>query len=170
MTNVTEQAWHAVYSTINYCLPGWFKKNPNALTALEKAVLAIIYLNERANFQQKVKPWLDECFGPEVAGDREERNHRFLEESLELVQSCGITCSEAHRLVDYVFGRQVGEKSQEVGGVMVTLAGLCLANGMNMHACGMDELDRVKKPEVIEKIRMKQATKPGFNSPLPGKS
>ena len=30
-------------------------------------------------FQARVQPWLMECFGPIVASDREERNHRFLE-------------------------------------------------------------------------------------------
>jgi hypothetical protein len=29
------------------------------------------------------------CFGPEISADRVERNHRFLEEALELVQACG---------------------------------------------------------------------------------
>ncbi len=104
------------------------------------------------------------CFGPEIAGDKEERNHRFLEESLELVQSCGATASECHQLVDYVYGRPIGEPNQEVGGVMVTLAALCLAQQLNMHEAGETELARIwtKVPE----IRAKQATKPKY-SPLP---
>lgn len=68
------------------------------------------------SFQSRVQPWLMECFGPMIAGDREERNHRFLEEALELVQACGCTASEAHQLVDYVFGRPVGEPTQEAEG------------------------------------------------------
>lgn len=84
-------------------------------------------------FQDRVQPWMIACFGTEIAGDTVERNHRFLEEALELVQACGCTQSEAHQLVDYVFGRPVGEKPQEVGGVMVTLAALCLAQSLDMH-------------------------------------
>lgn len=102
-----------------------------------------------------------------IAGDREERNHRFLEEALELVQACDCTADEAHKLVDYVYGREVGDPPQEVGGVMVTLAALCLANEMDMHKCGEIELNRITQPEMVEKIREKQKRKPSM-SPLPG--
>lgn len=117
-------------------------------------------------FQQRVQPWLLECFGAEIAADRVERNHRFLEESLELVQALGCTASEAHQLVDYVFGRPVGDPPQEVGGVMVTLAALCLANSLDMHDAGEVELGRISAPELVAKIRAKQAAKPK-HSPLP---
>ncbi len=115
-------------------------------------------------FQQRVQPWMMACFGAEISADRIERNHRFLEEALELVQSCGCTASEAHQLVDYVFGRPVGDKQQEVGGVMVTLAALCLAQGLDMHAAGDAELARIWTK--VEAIRAKQAAKPK-HSPLP---
>lgn len=115
-------------------------------------------------FQGRVHPWMQACFGPEIAADGKERNHRFLEEAIELVQSTGCTRSEAHQLVDYVFNRPVGEKHQEVGGVMVTLAALCLANGLDMHLCGEIELARIWT--MVEKIRAKQAAKPK-HSPLP---
>jgi hypothetical protein len=115
-------------------------------------------------FQYRVLPWLIECFGPVIADDAAERNHRFLEESLELVQSCGCTASEAHQLVDYVFGRPVGEKKQESGGVSVTHAALCLANDIDMHAAAEVELARIWTK--VEQIRAKQAAKPK-HSPLP---
>lgn len=118
----------------------------------------------RDSFQQRVQPWLMACFGEIIAGDRAERNHRFLEEALELVQSCGCTSHEAHQLVDYVYGRDVGDPPQEVGGVMVTLAALCLANGLDMHANGETELARIWTK--VEAIRAKQAAKPK-HSPLP---
>lgn len=115
-------------------------------------------------FQSRVQPWMMACFGPEIAADTQERNHRFLEEALELVQACGATASEAHQLVDYVYGRPVGDKHQEIGGVMVTLAALCLAQGHNMHAAGETELARIWTK--VEQIRAKQAAKPN-HSPLP---
>lgn len=58
----------------------------------------------------------------------------------------------------------VGEPAQEVGGVMVTLAALCLANGLDMHAAGETELARIWTK--VEAIRAKQAAKPK-HSPLP---
>ena len=115
-------------------------------------------------FQQRVQPWMMACFGPEISADRIERNHRFLEEALELVQCLGCTASEAHQLVDYVYGRPWGDPAQEAGGVMVTLAALCLANGLDMHACGETELARIWTK--VEAIRAKQAAKPK-HSPLP---
>lgn len=116
------------------------------------------------NFQDDVKPWMDACFGAEISNDTVERNHRFLEESLELVQACGCTADDAHQLVDYVFDRPVGEKFQEVGGVMVTLAALCLAQQLDMHNAGYIELRRIWGK--IQTIRAKQAAKPK-HSPLP---
>lgn len=115
-------------------------------------------------FQDRVKPWMDACFGPEISADAIERNHRFIEEALELVQANGCTQSEAHQLVDYVYNRPQGDINQEVGGVMVTLAALCLAVGVDMHEAGETELARVWTK--IDKIRAKQASKPR-HSPLP---
>lgn len=115
-------------------------------------------------FQQRVQNWLMECFSMEICRDTQERCHRFLEEALELVQSLGCTKSEAHQLVDYVFGRPAGEVRQEVGGALVTLSALCSSQDLDMEAAGESELMRVWRN--IEKIRAKQAAKPK-HSPLP---
>lgn len=117
-----------------------------------------------SSFQIRVSRWMAECFGEKISSDKIERNHRFLEEALELVQANDCTQSEAHQLVDYVYGRPVGELYQEIGGVMVTLAALCLASGEDMHDNGEKELVRVWGK--IDKIRAKQAAKPE-HSPLP---
>lgn len=119
---------------------------------------------ESQSFQSRVRPWMLACFGELIASDAGERNHRFLEEALELVQACGATQQECHQLVEYVYGRPTGEPHQEAGGVMVTSAALCLANGLDMHETGETELARIWGR--IEQIREKQASKPK-NSPLP---
>lgn len=113
-----------------------------------------------SNFQERVKPWLEKCFGVKEARNLKERNHRFLEEALELFQAGGCNAQEAHKIVDYVYGRQKGEIKQEVGGVMTTLAALCLANDVDMHAEGEAELERIWK--VVDQIRTKQESKPQF--------
>jgi NTP pyrophosphatase (non-canonical NTP hydrolase) len=117
-------------------------------------------------FQRRVLDWMMATFSMEICRDRQERNHRFLEEALELVQACGCSTSEAHQLVDYVYGRDQGDINQEIGGVMVTLAALCLANDIDMHEGGEIELARIMQPGIMEKIRAKQASKPK-HSPLP---
>lgn len=136
-----------------------------------KTILALLTQPDRSaarqkmeSFQSRVAPWMQACFGEAISRDGIERNHRFLEEALELVQACGCTADEAHQLVDYVYGRPVGDPSQEVGGVMVTLAAHCLAHGVDMHEAGETELGRIWTK--VEQIRAKQAAKPK-HSPLP---
>lgn len=147
----------SIPSSASHHFGAWMESARHRLAAKEAATGEV-------TFQQRVQPWLMACFGEMIAGDREERNHRFLEEALELVQSCGCSVSEAHQLVDYVYGRPVGEPPQEVGGVMVTLAALCLANDLDMHDAAETELARIWTK--VEAIRAKQAAKPK-HSPLP---
>lgn len=116
-------------------------------------------------FQVRVAPWMQACFGEAISRDVVERGDRFLEEALELLQANGYDRSRIATLVDYVWGRPVGEPSQEVGGVMVTLAAYCLATGLDMHAAGETELARIWTK--VEQIRAKQASKAGLHTPLP---
>lgn len=116
------------------------------------------------SFQARVEKWLEACFPPEVRADRGERTHRFLEEALELAQANGCSRGDAVALVDYVFGRPKGHADLEVGGVLVTLAGLCSASEINMDEAGARELAR--NWDRIDAIRAKQQSKP-HGSPLP---
>ena len=110
-------------------------------------------------FQPEVHEWMLACFGPEIAADQLERADRFTEESLELAQTMpGFSADRAHALVDYVFGRPAGEQSQEVGGVMVTLAALCNTVDIQINAEAERELARVWTK--VEQIRAKQDAKP----------
>lgn len=172
--NAIEQV-KSVGSQLSNVAFNWAQHEGHVLTANDCAMLdalrrkwdeaaAALSSVDAQPFQQRVQPWMMACFGAEISADRQERNHRFFEESTELVQACGMTQSEAHQLVDYVYGRPVGEKYQEAGGVMVTLAALCLAQDMDMHAAGETELARIWTK--VEKIRAKQAAKPK-HSPLP---
>lgn len=122
---------------------------------------------DMAFYQLMVADWCAECFGAMTADDVVERNWRFLEEALELVQSLGGSAEEAHELVDYVFGRPAGEPTQELGGTLVTLAALAAANRLSMQDSAEAELARIQQPAVMEKIRRKHASKP-HRSPLPG--
>lgn len=133
-----------------------------------KAPQSAIGQTETVDFQTRVQDWLLKCFGEAISKDVVERNDRFLEESMELIQSLDYTADRAHALVDYVFGRPKGEPFQECGGVMVTLAALCSATELDMTANGETEYNRINTPEMIEKIRKKQASKPtGSALPIP---
>jgi hypothetical protein len=130
----------------------WLRQAARDLLALVTAA------PETASFQDRVIPWMQACFGPAISADMIERNDRFLEEAVELVQACGGDRFDAHQMVDYVFDRPVGEKAQEAGGVMITFAALCLAHGIDMHQAGDAELARAW--DKIDAIRAKQAAKP----------
>jgi hypothetical protein len=128
--------------------------------ARDAEVEALRAENERLRgFQAGVDCWMDACFGATIKADQLERADRFVEEALELAQTMlGFGPDRARALVDYVFNRPVGDRHQEVGGVMVTLAALCNATGLTMQDAGADELARVWTK--VEAIRAKQAAKP----------
>lgn len=145
-----------------------------------RAALASIHFEGKApqpaapapasSFQDAVGKWMDQCFIPSLYSNMVERGDRLLEEVLELLQATGYDQKRVATLVNYVFGRPVGDPGQEVGGVMITLAGFCYVAGLDMHAEGQRELDRIRQPEVMAKIRAKQEAKNAlhFDTPLPG--
>jgi hypothetical protein len=119
-------------------------------------------------YQHHVHVWSVETVGFAAATDLKERAARFLEEALELAQAAGLTEANVEILAGYVFNRPTGELPQEIGGTYLTLASLAQAAGVDMEDRGWAELTRVQRPEIIEKVRRKQATKPHF-SVLPGR-
>lgn len=135
-------------------------RGPRTFPAVADALRKALEDGPATPFQSRVQPWMLECFGAEIAADRLERGDRFLEEALELLQSGDYPRDRIAALVDYVYGRPAGEPPQEVGGVMVTLAAYCLAHDLDMHAAAEAELARILQPEIVARIRAKQATKP----------
>lgn len=123
-----------------------------------------------ASFQTRVSDWMAACFLQPLYSNMTERGDRLLEEVLELLQATGYDLSRVATLTDYVYDRPAGEPAQEVGGVMVTLAGFCWVAGLDMQADGERELARIQRPEVMAKIRAKQEAKNAlhFDTPLPG--
>lgn len=115
-------------------------------------------------FQRRVWEWMKACFSSTVQGDIVERQDRFLEEVLELLQSLDYPRDRIRALERYVYGRPKGKPAQEVGGVTVTLAALLTPLKLDMGDCAWDEFVRIWGK--IDKIREKQATKP-VGSALP---
>ncbi|MGZ3297707.1 MAG: hypothetical protein ACXU8O_01725, partial [Asticcacaulis sp.] len=115
--------------------------------------------NSQEAFQARVGKWMLACFGPDITNSKMERCYRFFEEAVELCQSLGMTEDMAKQLVAYTWGRDKGEPGQEAGGVMVTLAALCSAGGLDMVREGETELARIDTPQVMDKIRAKHAAK-----------
>lgn len=135
------------------------------LEAAYQAIIATAPQPPAVAFQERVQAWFVACFGAQATSDKTTRTHRFLEEALELAQSCDCTEEEAIQLVRYVYSRPAGEKAQEVGGVMTTLSVLCSVQDLALSQCAENELARIWTK--VEQIRVKDAAKPK-NSPLPG--
>jgi hypothetical protein len=109
-------------------------------------------------YQIAVFRWMRRCFGERITMDLTERNFRFLEEALELVQAAGCSKLEALELVEYVFNRPAGEAQQEVGGVMVCLAALCTVMSIDPDMAGAIEIGRCEAKTNL--IREKHKAKP----------
>ncbi|MGB0908272.1 MAG: hypothetical protein ACPGVT_12325 [Maricaulaceae bacterium] len=115
------------------------------------------------DFQDKAGKWIDKTFAPEIANSAPERALRFLEEALELFQAMDMERDQALALVDYVYAREKGLPTQEVGGVMTTLAALCskcaASHDLDLERDARAEINRIDTPDVIESIRAKHAIK-----------
>lgn len=116
-------------------------------------------------FQARVRPWLVACFTEDFDSEEHAREARFIEEAIELFQAKGRSFEELISVAKYVYSRPMGEVYQEVGGVMTTLAALCIVSKLDMHEAGETELARIWTK--VDAIRAKQANKPR-HSPLPG--
>ena len=112
-----------------------------------------------ASFQQRVDDWVHEVLGVDSACNVQERALRCAEEVIELAQVCEVAPERLHKLVDYVFGRDVGEAAQEIAGSLVTLYAMANALGVNAEAALEAELARIQKPEVKERVRRRQNEK-----------
>lgn len=111
-------------------------------------------------YQQPIRclRWLRHVF-EEQYHNPEERVIRFGEETMELMQCEGVTKEQAHALVEQVWNKPVGERSQELGGVMVTLATYLAVTEQDAGSAFEEEFARCERPDVIEKIRAKHKTK-----------
>lgn len=99
--------------------------------------------NSRTLRQIQVKQWAERCFGEAQVASPTQRGLRFLEEAIELYQAVGCDREQAHKLVDFIFDRPVGEPAQEVGGVSVTLLCLCQTLGIDADDAEVAEIDRI---------------------------
>lgn len=116
--------------------------------------------------QKQVSQWMRETLDKEndEAGltteqKIKERALRFLEEALELVQTCELSKAQIYKLVDYVMDRPVGRFDQEIGGTMVTLyalAGQCLSD---VEDATNREIERINTPEIRLKVVARQHEK-----------
>ncbi len=113
---------------------------------------------QRDERQATVAKWCAEAFGQDHASSLPQRGLRLLEEALEAAQAAGVPLAQAHHVVDYVYGRPVGELQQELGGIGVTVLALAAAAGLSAEEAEAREVARVlSKP--IEHFRRRNIEK-----------
>lgn len=103
----------------------------------------------RSKRQKKVHEWGVKAFGIEHASSPSKRGLRMLEEACETAQAAGVDLEKAHKLLDYVWSRPVGDPFQEVGGLSVTVLALSSALGIDADEAETTEISRImsKTPE-----------------------
>lgn len=112
------------------------------------------------NFQIGVHKWMAHTFGKVV---KKQRYFRFGEEALELLQAGGVTREELNELADSVYSRPVGDVFNEIGGTIITLTGIAVAEDISLEEAANFEMGRCWKR--VDEIREKDRNKP-LNSPL----
>lgn len=114
------------------------------------------------SLQDRLSNWLVNCVGQEAALDKNERDARFLEEAIELMQARGRTKEEIMTMVDHVYSRPVGEVNQEIAGTLLTLMAVGAADEVDILELGEKEYRRVISK--IDQVRTKQLTKVRFTT------
>lgn len=118
-------------------------------------------MNNRLDLlQQTCTEWAEYTLGKDAVKDKHERSKRVLEEAIELCQSSNLSVEECHALIDYVYSRPKNENaSQEIAGILVTV--LVAAGSHDVLASDVlhNEIKRIHDPEIIEKVRRRQAEK-----------
>ena len=112
-----------------------------------------------STYQYRIASWVVSTFGKAILDDRIERAFRVLEEACELAQSVGVTSTEAHRIVDYVWSRPAGYVRQEIAGTIVTTLAFAASVGEDAESELAEEVDRIERPEIVEKCRRRQSEK-----------
>lgn len=136
----------------------WAVRPPHSYPAREPVLSPGQHPDEDRSYQARIDDWVTHTFGPDITMDINERSFRFLEEALELVQAAGLTREQVTTAADYVFAREKGALSQEVGGVSNCLAALCTAHGIDQAHAEEAELKRIWPKS--DKIRAKRVHKP----------
>ena len=107
--------------------------------------------------QARVGKWLVDCFGNSITFDKQERNCRFFEEAVELVQAYQFPKWVALAMVEYIYERDPGDPKKEPGDLLIAFLAHCHVNGNDAQVCLEEALENIQVN--IAKIREKNLTK-----------
>jgi hypothetical protein len=110
-------------------------------------------------FQGHAQAWAETAFGPQECEDVVVRRERFLEEAIELYQSCGGDKDTIYIIANEVFKKPAGDPDQEVGGVMTTLAVLCSASAIKVTIIDAAKRELARIWNMIPTVQRRNLTK-----------
>lgn len=109
--------------------------------------------------QDESSSWTVQTFGSPYLMHQKERLFRFMEESLETVQSGGLTEDEVLQVVRQVYDRPADAQiEKEIGGVLITLGTLAEAFGARLDRSFRAAMARCWRDQ--DAIRQRHFTKP----------
>lgn len=115
--------------------------------------------------QDQTHAWCTAVFGESHATSLRQRGVRMMEEAIELAQTCHVPREMIHRLVDFVYEREVGEFRQEMGGLGVTLLCLAGAAGVSADECEDAEVQRILSKDPLHfRQRNEEKNAAGFDT------
>lgn len=112
------------------------------------------------SFQTQWSIWMHNCYPIEHIINPKEARQRFAEEAIEAMQAADMTKEEVISMVEYVFGREKGELSQEAAGTLNCLITLCNQRNIDLGKAAVADLNYCW--ENLANIRAKNALKPKF--------
>lgn len=125
-------------------------------------------MTTREERQERVGAWARQAFGLEEATSVVHRGLRMLEEAIEAAQAAGVDRAQAHKLLDFVYDRPVGELGQELGGIGITVLALAEAAGLDADGCEQREFDRIMAlPQDHFRQRNARKNAAGFSGTAP---
>ncbi len=133
---------------------------------MEDLTKAAVEKGER--LQDMMGKWVVDNLGEAVFLNVSERALRVVEETIELAQSLGVQAETIHRTMLKVYSKPHGSPFQEMGGVMTTLLALGASTGMSLAEATGKEIARIHQPEVIERIKRRNAENMQDGTGIPG--
>lgn len=94
--------------------------------------------------QERILDWAIETFG-NVAADRHERAMRFVEEAIELAQSCGLSRETIAAITERAYSRRAGALDSELAQAGMTLEALAEQIGFDLSNLVGNEFNRVRE-------------------------
>lgn len=124
----------------------------------DNGLFELILKSLSPTYQERVAAWTRVVLG-DSSRNVPERALRAAEEVIELTQACGVSVAQMHRLVAYVYQRPAGDPAKEIAGSMLTLYAAAEALNVDADEQFEKEMLRVQRPEVIDRVRRRQAEK-----------